>query len=76
MKDKIQDFLTSNVRPFLQRDGGDLEFVDFSDGIVKVRLQGACMGCPGATMTLKMGVEAELKKAFPDEVKSVEQVID
>lgn len=61
------------IRPMLQRDGGDVKFVSVSvsdDGVVKVQLQGACAGCPGATMTLKNVIEQLLKKAFP-EVKSV-----
>jgi Fe-S cluster biogenesis protein NfuA len=62
------------IRPMLQADGGDMEFVEIQDGnIVKVRLQGACAGCPGARMTLKMGVEARLKEVIP-EVASVEAV--
>ncbi len=55
-----------DIRPQLQADGGDLEFVSCSDaGIVTVRLTGACGSCPMATMTLKMGVEAHLKKTVP-----------
>ena len=62
------------IRPYLQRDGGDIEFVEYTeDGIVKVRLQGACKGCPGATMTIKMVVERILKESYP-EIKSVEAV--
>lgn len=54
------------VRPILQRDGGDVEFVDVNDeGVVAVRLRGACNGCPGATMTLKMLIEGTLKKDVP-----------
>ncbi|MTI71733.1 MAG: NifU family protein [Firmicutes bacterium] len=54
------------VRPVLQRDGGDVEFVGFEDGKVKVRLKGACGGCPGATMTLKMVIEKMLKQEIPE----------
>ena len=61
------------IRPRLQADGGDIEFVGVEDGKVKVRLQGACAGCPFAQMTLKRGVEAYLKKEVP-EVEAVEQV--
>ena len=62
------------VRPYIQRDGGDIEFVDFTDdGTVKVRLRGACVGCPGARMTLAFGVEARLRKQIP-EVRGVECV--
>jgi Fe-S cluster biogenesis protein NfuA len=61
------------VRPHLQRDGGDVELVDVVDGVVKVRLTGACAGCPMSQMTLKWGVENFLKKKIPG-VKSVEAV--
>lgn len=55
------------VRPMLQADGGDIELVsvDEATGVVSVRLQGACRGCPGAQMTLKMGVERHLKEKVP-----------
>ncbi len=59
------------LRPMLQSDGGDIEFVDIdADGVVSVRLQGACMGCPSASMTLSMGIERQLKDQIP-EVKRV-----
>jgi Fe-S cluster biogenesis protein NfuA len=60
------------IRPYLQGDGGDIELVDVdeSTGVVSVRLQGACRGCPGAVMTLKMGVERRLRERVP-EVKEV-----
>lgn len=61
------------IRPQLQADGGDIEFLGFEDGVVKVRLKGSCAGCPMSTMTLKMGVESYLKKKIP-EVKKVEAV--
>jgi Fe-S cluster biogenesis protein NfuA len=60
----------AKIRPFLQRDGGDIELVDVSDGIVKVRLTGACKGCPMSQMTLKQGVE----KASMREVPGVTEV--
>jgi Fe-S cluster biogenesis protein NfuA len=73
MKEKIQT-LIEDIRPNLQADGGDIELVDVTDkGIVKVRLRGACHGCPGAAMTLKMGVERYLKAKCP-EVTGVENV--
>ena len=73
MKDKVSKVIES-VRPFLQADGGDVELVEVTDdGIVKVRLTGACGSCPMSTYTLKMGVENKLKKEIP-EVKAVEQV--
>ncbi|MDI6745483.1 MAG: NifU family protein [Thermodesulfovibrionales bacterium] len=70
---KIQEVI-DRVRPFLQRDGGDVQLVDVTeDNIVKVKLVGACGSCPMSTMTLKGGIEAELKKNIP-EVKAVEAV--
>lgn len=55
------------IRPMLQADGGDIELVDVTgDGVVQVRLRGACAGCPGAQMTLKMGVEKNLKEKVPE----------
>jgi Fe-S cluster biogenesis protein NfuA len=62
------------LRPYIQGDGGDIELVDVDDaGVVQVRLQGACVGCPSAGMTLKMGVERALKETVPEvtEVVSV-----
>lgn len=61
------------LRRFLQADGGDIELVDIVDGVVKVRLRGACSGCPGARMTLEMGVQKRLQEKIP-EVKGVEAV--
>jgi Fe-S cluster biogenesis protein NfuA len=61
------------IRPALQADGGDVELVDVTDGVVKVRLTGACGTCPMATMTLKSGVERILKEEVP-EVKEVQAV--
>jgi len=73
MKEKVQEVL-NKIRPQLQADGGDAELVEISDdGIVKVRLQGACAGCPMSQMTLKNGIEKLMKKEIP-EVKSVESV--
>ena len=70
MKEKVQAVI-NEIRPNLQADGGDIELVDVTaDGIVKVRLQGACRGCPGAAMTLKNGVERILKEKIP-EVKGI-----
>lgn len=70
MKEKVEAVI-NKIRPMLQADGGDVELVDVEDGIVKVRLQGACAGCPMSQMTLKNGIERFLKKEIP-EVKSVE----
>ena len=58
------------IRPYLQQDGGDLEYVAFEDGVVKLRLQGACSSCPSSLMTLKMGIENALKQQIA-EVKEV-----
>ncbi|MCX5679190.1 MAG: NifU family protein [Candidatus Omnitrophica bacterium] len=71
--DKIEKALLK-VRAGLQQDGGDLELVSVEDGVVKVRLKGACAGCPMSQMTLANFVERELKKAAP-EVKRVEAVL-
>ena len=74
MEDKIKDALDQSS-PFLQRDGGDIEFVEYTDdNIVKVRLQGHCAGCPGAQMTIKGVVEKILKESYP-EVAGVEAVM-
>ena len=72
MKEKIEAAM-NKIRPMLQRDGGDVELVEVEDGVVKVRLQGACAGCPMSQMTLKNGIEKILKQEIP-EVKSVESV--
>ncbi len=73
MKEKVEAAL-NKVRPALQADGGDVELVEIGeDGVVKVRLKGACGGCPMSQMTLKMGIERILKREIP-EVKSVESV--
>lgn len=62
------------IRPYLQQDGGDVEYVDMTnEGVVMVRLQGHCGSCPHAMATLKQGIEQALKKAIP-EVKSVEKI--
>jgi len=73
MKEKVQEVLEL-VRPALQADGGDVELVDVTDdGIVSVKLTGACGSCPMSTMTLKMGIERTLRDKLP-EVKEVVQV--
>ena len=73
LKEKIEEAL-NKVRPALQADGGDVELVDVDeDGVVKVKLTGACGGCPMSQMTLKMGIEKTLKQAVP-EVERVESV--
>jgi Fe-S cluster biogenesis protein NfuA len=73
MVEKIKAAL-DDIRPMLQRDGGDVEFVDYTDDhVVLVRLQGRCAGCPYSQMTVKQGIEAFLKEQIP-EIKSVEAV--
>ena len=73
MEEKII-YAIAQIRPFLQRDGGDIEFVELTeDNIVKVRLQGHCAGCPGATMTIKGVVERLIKETYP-EIQAVEAV--
>jgi Fe-S cluster biogenesis protein NfuA len=73
MQDKVQ-VVIDKIRPSLQADGGDVELVSVEDGVVKVRLQGACKGCPMSQMTLKNGIEKILKKEIPevDRVEGVE----
>jgi Fe-S cluster biogenesis protein NfuA len=70
MREKVEKAL-KKIRPNLQADGGDIELIDVVDGVVKVRLTGACGTCPMSTMTLKMSVERILKEQIP-EIKSVE----
>ena len=66
MRERVTETLET-IRPFLQRDGGDVELVDVSDdGVVQVRLTGACNGCPLAQMTLSEGIERELKAQIPE----------
>jgi Fe-S cluster biogenesis protein NfuA len=72
MKDQIEKALNT-IRPALQADGGDIELVSVENGVVKVRLRGACGSCPMATMTLKQGVEVRLKQMVPG-VQRVESV--
>ncbi|MGI5921352.1 MAG: NifU family protein [Syntrophomonadaceae bacterium] len=73
MREKVEAIL-DNIRPALQRDGGDVELIEVDkEGVVKVRLTGACGGCPMATMTLKNGIEKTLKESIP-EIKEVVSV--
>ena len=72
MQDQVRKVL-DKIRPSLQADGGDVELVDIVDGVVKVRLKGACAGCPMSQMTLKNGIEKFLKREIP-EVVAVEGV--
>ena len=72
MTEQVREVI-DNIRPMLQADGGDIELVgvDEATGVVSVRLQGACRGCPGAAMTLKMGVERHMKQR----VEGVQEVV-
>ena len=73
MDQKLREAM-EKIRPVLQRDGGDIEFVELTeDNIVKVKLQGHCAGCPGAQMTIKGVVERLLKESYP-EIQGVEAV--
>ena len=72
MREQVEKAL-DEIRPGLQADGGDVELVDIEDGVVKVRLKGACAGCPMSQMTLAFGIERVLKEKIP-EVKKVEAV--
>ncbi|PFG14567.1 Fe-S cluster biogenesis protein NfuA [Bacillus sp. es.036] len=72
MQEQVQDVL-NKLRPFLLRDGGDVELVDIEDGVVKVRLMGACGSCPSSTITLKAGIERALLEEVPG-VTELEQV--
>ena len=70
---KIFEVLDSKVRPAVARDGGDIKFISFDSGVVKVQLQGSCSGCPSSLMTLKQGVQ-NLLKHYVKEVNTVEAV--
>ncbi len=72
MEKKVKEAL-EEIKPKIQADGGDIELVGIENGIVKVRLKGACVGCPMSALTLKQGVERLIKQKIP-EVKSVEAV--
>ena len=72
---KIIEILERDIRPALAQDGGDAVFCGFENGVVKMRLRGACAGCPSATITLKNGIEAYLKEYIP-EVKEVVRVFE
>jgi len=72
MRESVQTAI-DKIRPMLQRDGGDVELISVEEGVVKVRLQGACKGCPMSQMTLKNGIERFIKQEVP-EVDRVESV--
>jgi Fe-S cluster biogenesis protein NfuA len=67
------DRALDQIRPAIRMDGGEVELVDVEDGVAKVRMMGACGGCPMSTMTLKMGIERAIRTQVP-EVKAVEAV--
>ena len=71
--DRIKEVLDTKIRPAVERDGGDIKFKSFKDGIVKVELQGSCSGCPSSLVTLKQGVQ-NLLKHYVKEVNSVEAI--
>ena len=73
IEEKIIKILEQKIRPAVARDGGDIKFKEFKDGVVKVQLQGSCSGCPSSTMTLKQGVQNLLCHYLP-EVKKVEAI--
>jgi Fe-S cluster biogenesis protein NfuA len=68
---RIKNLLDSEIRPYVEQDGGDIVFAGFSDGVVQVSLRGACEGCPSSTVTLKLAIEARLK----EEIKEVQSVV-
>lgn len=70
MYDEVLEVL-DKLRPFLQRDGGDVELVDVEDGVVKLKLMGACGSCPSSTITLKAGIE----RALVEEVEGIQEVV-
>ncbi|MBE0568007.1 MAG: NifU family protein [Krumholzibacteria bacterium] len=72
MIDRIQAVL-DEIRPALQADGGDVEFIDYNEGVVTVRMKGACGNCPMSLMTLKNGIEARMKARIP-EIQGVESI--
>ncbi|PXW91396.1 modular FeS cluster scaffolding protein NifU [Streptohalobacillus salinus] len=73
MQEQVQEVL-NKLRPFLLRDGGDVELVTVDDGIVRLRLMGACGTCPSSTITLKAGIERALIAEVPG-VKEIEQIV-
>ena len=73
IEEKIVKILDQKIRPAVAKDGGDIKFKEFKDGIVKVQLQGSCSGCPSSTMTLKQGVQNLLCHYIP-EVQKVEAI--
>lgn len=73
IEEKIVKILDQKIRPAVAKDGGDIKFMEYKDGVVKVQLQGSCSGCPSSTMTLKQGVQNLLCHYIP-EIKNVEAI--
>ena len=71
---KIKTILDEQVRPAVAMDGGDIIYEGFDAGVLRLRLQGSCSGCPSSTVTLKQGIESLMKRMFPNEISSVEGV--
>ena len=73
--DQIKALISERVRPFVEQDGGDIEFVSFDvkSGVVRVKMQGACRGCPKSKITLKIGIERMLKHYIPDVVGVIDE---
>jgi Fe-S cluster biogenesis protein NfuA len=69
---KIKTILDEYIKPAVEQDGGAITYHSFTDGVVRVRLQGSCSGCPSSTVTLKAGIENLFKRLMPEEVQSVE----
>jgi Fe-S cluster biogenesis protein NfuA len=68
---RIRGILQTEIAPYVEQDGGEIDLVRFRDGVVEVALRGACVGCPSSTVTLKMGVEARLREEIPEIVSVV-----
>jgi Fe-S cluster biogenesis protein NfuA len=68
---RVKEILEEEIKPAVAMDGGDVDFVSYKDGIVSVKLKGACHGCPGAMMTLKFGIENRLKEEIPEVIEVV-----
>ena len=75
MREKVEAVL-ADIRPALQADGGDVELVDVNDGVVTVKLTGACGSCPMSTMTLQMGIERVLKERLPEIKPTILQILE
>ena len=74
IEQKIRVILDEEIRPAIAMDGGDVELVGYDNGIVTLRLQGACSTCPSSTMTLKMGIENRLRSEIPDVTEVVQEI--